>query len=89
MQLALYMRPHMTLKLDSGMDVQMMHTHLVVFCKCTSKIGGGLCATVGSPHLLQTLHAASLDTLARLHMIWCQTGEFFSVLLPNAIARGY
>ena len=66
MQLALYMRLHMTLKLDSGM--QMVHTHLVVLCKCTSIVSGGLCATVGSPHLLLTLHAASLDTPARIDM---------------------
>ena len=64
MQLALYMLSHMTLKLDSGM----VHTHPVVLWKCTSRISGGLCATVGSPILLLTLHAASLDTPTRLDM---------------------
>ena len=78
MQLALWILPHMTLKLDS----EVVHTHPVVLWKCTSIISGGLCAIMSFylTHMLLTLHAASLDTPTLLtQMLWL-TREFFSVL---------
>ena len=77
-QLALWILPHTTLKLDS----KVVLTTPVVLWKCTSIVSGGLCAmmSLNSTHLLLTLHAASLDTPTLLtQMLWL-TREFFSVL---------
>ena len=76
MQLDQLMITRTTLKLDSSMA----HTHPMVFWKCTSIIGGGLCAMMGLPQLLVLLHVANLVTPTQLKMILRLTREFFSVL---------
>ena len=77
MQLALWILPHTTLKLDS----EVVHTDPVVLWKCTSIVSGGQCATMSSnsTQMLLTLHAASLDTPTLLTWMLWLTRKFSSV----------